>query len=381
MVFFERIGDWIDKDSIPKDLEINLNKIMSQNMSEIRATIKDTVCFNCKKSCTSFCNSHNIPRFCLENIAVDGNVTGPNAILGLPGMGVSIGKQFLGTGEAGTFRIFCRECDSKIFQGHENPDNYYENIPPTQKMLSEIAMKNYIKFISKRKLKIALLERTLEMNLEQIQQQSIEYYPLKHMFEADLEVSKTDLDEYINKYLRAKKLAIKNNSNGFYIIYYRLLDYVVPVAVQAPIAVSIDIEGNIVNDIVNMNPKYRLAYLHLCVFPLKSQTVIIMFIDEDEKRYRKFYKQFRQQNDDNKLEIINYLIFLYCEDYFLVKEISSKLDLKQLENIANLTTIGWDEKPITHTTAYADDFTLSKWNCIPNLLSESHKVRKKIFYY
>ena len=374
-MFFERIGYGIDKDSIPKDLEINLNKILSKNISDSRATIKDTVCFHCKKPCTSFCNSHNIPRFCLENIAVDGNITGPNAILGLPSMGVSIGKPFLGIGEAGTFKIICRECDSKIFQEYENPDNYHENITPTQKMLSEIAMKNYLKFISKRKLEIAILEKTLERILEQLQQQRIEYYPLKTITEYRLRVSKIDLDAYINKYLRAKKLASKDNSNGFYIIYYRLVNYVVPVSIQAPIAVLIDIENNIVNDVINMDSKYKLADLHLCVFPLRNQTAIILFIDEGEKRYRQFYKQFRKQNEDDKLGIINYLIFLYCEDYFLAKEISSKLDLKQLKNIANLTTTGWDVKPITHTSVYADDFTLSKWNCIPNLLSETYKVR------
>lgn len=368
---FERIGQGIDRGSIPRDLEIELNKRMSQTMSEVRAETKADVCFHCGKPVTSFCNSHNIPRFCLENIGVDGRVTGPNAILGLPSMGVSIGKESIGISEAGTFRIICKECDSKIFQEYEDPTNYFEQVPPTQKMLAEIAMKNYLKFISKRKLEIAIAGKVLK----QCPTQGIEAHFIKLECETRLKTSKIDLEAYINEYNRAKKFANKNDSNGFYVIYYRLLNYVVPVAVQAPIAVSIDLEGGIINNIFNMDPEYRLADLHLCVFPLKTQTAIIMFIAQGEKRYRNFYKQFRKHNENEKLGIINYLVFLYCEDYFLSKEIQSVVDLNQLKDIANLTPVAWSTNSVTPTGALAKEFTLSKWNCIPNLLSESYKVR------
>ena len=231
-MFFERIGEGVDKNSIPKDLEIELNKKMSRVISGVRAEIKDTTCFYCGKPVTSFCNSHNVPRFCLESIGIDGKVTGPNAILGLPSMGISIGKEFIGIGEAGTFKIICRECDSKIFQEYENPDNYLGDTYPAQKMLAEIAMKNYLKFISKRKIEISLWERLLDLYSQG--QKGIEYPLSKRQLDARLKTSKIDLHDYINGYNRAKKLASKDNGNGFYIIYYRLLDYVVPVAVQAP---------------------------------------------------------------------------------------------------------------------------------------------------
>ena len=75
------------------------------------------------------------------------------------------------------------------------------------------------------------------------------------------------------------------------------------------------------------------------------------------------------------MAIVNYLIFLYCEDYFLAKGIQSSVDLNLLKNVANLTTVGWDVKPIKDTSVYAEGFTLSNWNCIPNLLSEHFEVR------
>ena len=61
--------------------------------------------------------------------------------------------------------IICRDCDSKIFQEYETPENCHTDIPPTQKILAQIAMKNYLKFISKRKMEIALLEKILEQRL------------------------------------------------------------------------------------------------------------------------------------------------------------------------------------------------------------------------
>ena len=177
-MIFERIGEGIKKSDITKDIEIALNKRMSRIMSEVKSETKGDVCFFCGKPVTSFCNSHNVPRFCLESIGADGKVTGPNAILGLPSMGVSIGKDYLGISEAGTFRIICRECDCTIFQDYENPDNYFETTPPSQKILAEIALKNYLKFISKRKLEIALLEKSLTTCPEG----EIEY----HLFDVEL---------------------------------------------------------------------------------------------------------------------------------------------------------------------------------------------------
>ena len=153
-MFFERLGYGIDKYSIPKNIEIFLNKKMSQTISEVKNSIKEETCFYCGKQVSSFCKSHNVPRFCLENIGIDGEVSGLNAILGLPQMGISIGKEHLGISEAGTFKLICRECDSQIFKEYENPNNYISINPPSQKMLAEIAMKNYLKFISKKNLKL-----------------------------------------------------------------------------------------------------------------------------------------------------------------------------------------------------------------------------------
>lgn len=136
-MFLEHIGYGFDKSFLSKDEEIELNKKISQLLTTVRKNVKDAKCIYCGKSVTSFCNSHTVPRFCLDNIDIDGEVTGPNAILELPNMGVPIGKEHIGINSSGTFQILCRECDGIIFQDYENPNNYYEDTPPTQKIACE----------------------------------------------------------------------------------------------------------------------------------------------------------------------------------------------------------------------------------------------------
>ena len=135
-------------------------------------------------------------------------------------------------------------------------------------------------------------------------------------------VKSLDLKAYTSCFKRAKK-CYQKGSTGYYIVYYQLLDYVAPIAVQSPIPLSIDIEGGVINNIFNQDPSYNPTDIHVCVFPLKDKTAVLLFIDDGDKNYRKFYKQLRKLNDDEQLGVINYIIFLYCEDYFLAKGISS----------------------------------------------------------
>ena len=71
----------------------------------------------------------------------------------------------------------------------------------------------------------------------------------------------------------------KNNSTGcFQVLYWKKLPYVVPLAAQSPIAVYKDMYGNIINDLYDTNPDYRIQNLHLCVFLLKWNHCITLLI-------------------------------------------------------------------------------------------------------
>lgn len=52
-----------------------------------------------------------------------------------------------------------------------------------------------------------------------------------------------------------------------------------------------DFEDEVINDIYNMNPDYHTKEIHIAVFPLEQESIIMLFIDARDRRYRKFYKQ------------------------------------------------------------------------------------------
>lgn len=75
---------------------------------------------------------HSVPQFCLQNISVAGKFYHSGNLVDMPML-----NKDKGIGEAGTFKIICRECDSSVFNDYENPEAYYQG--PTDKMLAQIA--------------------------------------------------------------------------------------------------------------------------------------------------------------------------------------------------------------------------------------------------
>ena len=302
-MIFERVDRGFNKKYISRDDEIELNKQMSKTMSEIRKSLKTGKCFYCGKTISSCCNSHNVPRYCLENIAKNGSVLGPNAIYELPKMGMAIGKNSPGINESGTFYLICDECDNTIFKDYENPKNYKEGLIPTQKMLSQIAMKNYLKFIHKRQLEIALWEKAYH----DLDNRNDPFSYIGRMECATrLQVSKMDLKEYIKDFERAKLFSGLVKEPGYHLIYYTLLNYVAPIAIQAPIVISIGLDGEIVNDIFSTDPDYKINDLHLCVFPQKETTAVLLFVENGDTHHKQFEKDFEKLDDESKIGIINY---------------------------------------------------------------------------
>lgn len=298
-----------------KDDIIKASKAINNLIKESRAMSKQSNCYYCGEPCDGFCNSHTLPAFCLRNIAQKGKVFYSNSILDLPSL-----KDDKGVNESGTFHLICRDCDSKIFQEYENPDNY-ENIP-TVKMLAQIDMKNNLKNISKRLMEIemySLMGKQIGMSEQWV--------------DAKNSVSKLDLEEYKDSFSRAKKRDVKPFSGDYYVGFYEKLPYVVPVAFQGTVALIFDLEGNVINNIYNPDPKYKIKNVGICIFPLKESSIVMLFVDKENTRYSKFFRQLKKLDLENQLSVINYIIFSYSEDYFL----SPILDKKVLDKLTLLS--------------------------------------------
>lgn len=346
------------KELMKENLVTNRIK-MAKVFSKAKAEAKLDKCFYCHKKVQGFCNSHTVPAFCLKNIAKEGKVFYSNSFLDMPIM-----DNEKGVNSSGTFQLICRTCDGTIFQDYENPDNYAKI--PTSKMLAEIAMKNYLKMISKRliELQIPKAARSLlgnyPMSLEQIQG----------------DIKNIDLQENTKYFEKAKRLSKKAENNDYEIIDYIKLDYVIPIAFQGGIDMICDLEKNIINNIYIPDSTFRLASIHLCLFPLKTESVILLFADKKDKRYRSFRKQLKARSQIEKLAIINYLLFLYSEDFFVSKNI--RLDILQnnslLGVIGKSTDVLISSKETSYLDEVIDEYDLNKYNEIPNLLSKEYRV-------
>ena len=344
--------------------KIEINKTMNGIMREAKLRAKPSVCLICGKEQTSFCNSHTVPAFCLRNIEKNGKVCTSNSIVKYP----FYIKTENGINEAGTFRLICRECDSVTFQEYENPNAY--NSEPSSKILAQIALKNGLKAISKRMNEINMYDILRDRTVGK-----------DKFIDAMTTIEIMDLGEYYSSINKAKSLLKKQSNDGYYLFYYKVLDYVAPIAYQGQVTLYVDFDGNIINDLYCLDAKYKTKDLHVCIFPLENKTVIMLFVDNNETRYRSFYKRFRKLSEEDKLSVINYIILLYTEDYFLTEEIKQVIENDESTSkiIGQTSMLSLTEDDLGHPNTLSeikDIYRLSKHKNVTNILSEKFKLNR-----
>lgn len=353
-----RANPSIDKDK-NRDVIIDATKEFNKLMRDGREHAKLNNCYYCGIECDGFCNSHTVPRFCLKNIAKEGKVFYSNTILDFP-----LQKKEKGINEAGAFRLICQKCDNEVFQDYENPDNYEEL--PSVSMLAQIDMKNNLKNISK---------RLIEKELYDIMPGKIGLS--EGLAQRQNEVNDLDLKEYKEAYIRAKKCSLKPFPGDYYIGYYTKLPYVVPIAFQGTISLIFDLEGNVINNVYKQDPKYKIKYINLCIFPLKEYSVVMIFVDRKNERYSRFFKQLKKINSlEEQLSVINYILFLYSEDYFLSPNVPQN-DLKKLTALSAKTSQFFSLTPLSESEfleTVKANFDFHDRNNVPNLLLDKYAV-------
>jgi len=354
-----KLDNFPDTSEISKDRIIAAKKQMNGLLKQAKTQAKQDTCYICGNPCTSFCNSHTVPQFCLRNISKDGKVYYSNTILELP-----LTKEDKGLNESGTFHLICRDCDSKVFSDYENPDNYNSKL--TTRMLAQMEIKNNLKNISKRLIELQLYDLMLGMEMP------------NYWVEAKKQVSILDLKEYNTCFKNGLKRNNKPFDGDYYVPIHIELPFTIPIAFQGAIALFNDLEGNQINEIHNLDPNYVIENVYLSVLPLKDKSVLIMFMKSGVKRYSRFFKQMKKLTQLEQLSVLNYIIFAYCEDYFISPDVP-KDSLKMLVQIAGQTTEGLltsDHQPdlnevfkkVSPIYNYNDRYN------IPNLFLEQYKI-------
>jgi hypothetical protein len=191
-----------------------------------------------------------------------------------------------------------------------------------------------------------------------------------------IKISEVDLEEFKLAYNVAKKRDINPFPNDYYMGFYERLPYTVPIAFQGTIALIKGLDGSVINNVYSKNFNYRIKNMSLCIFPLKNSTIVMIFVDGKNKRYSQFFRKLKKEELKTQLEIINYILFLYCEDYFISPNVSREV-LDELKKISSKTSGVITNIPFESDTKIEfakERFDLNHRIKIPNLLSEKYSI-------
>lgn len=282
---------------------IEARKQFSKLMNKSKQQAKKSECLWCGKKITRFCNSHSLPQCILRNIDTDGKIDYFNSMINLP-----LINSDKGISEAGTFKLLCRECDGKIFQDYENLESLC-NIP-SESILEEIALKNILMMLNK---------RYIEMQLYNNMQND---FNMPYPYEARQEANSLDERDFWWDFVRVREMINLSDEkkSKFKLFYWRKLDYIIPIAFQGLVTLYGDLDGNMVTDIYNTAEDLIVKHMHICMFPLETSSVVFAFYHEDDKEYDNFANQFAKLDDNEKLTVISYIVYEYCEDMFFAKK-------------------------------------------------------------
>ena len=364
-------------DGASKEKLIEFNKIMSQITKRSEVNTDRASCFLCKEN-KRFIVSHSIPESVLYNIAINGYVDIPAAILGVPKLG-----QLQGVQKAGTFRLLCSDCDNNVFSDYEN--SIESKIKPSGRILAEIALKTYLKELNKKFLEIPEfddpeLRKVIypedPNNIISIFESWVAFRSKYSLLDRMKKRAELDKKCYLADILYAKKYIDSNyQANGYYLHYYKQLDYVVPIAFQGRITLWGGFDDEMVNCI---NDKEKYSDLHICIFPMRYGTKVFMFTKNNDKTLRRFIKSFNRLDPEDQLRTICYIIFVYSEEIYMNPELKNKLG--EISGVKDaITSIGQTihTEPVTNveqTLALIRRNSLTKRHNFPNLLSEKYKI-------
>lgn len=330
-------------------------------MNEARKESKNEKCKYCGNRVASFCKSHSIPEFILKKITQDGWIYSSNLYFEQPILDTE-----KGINNSGTFHNICRECDSKIFQDYESEERLKNEI--SNKMMAEIALKNILQEHYTKKVNIKILEMRkakAPMARENIIMETAEKTHITPL--------KIDVKELEKDFKIVKKIIDKNLKSGFKLIFSHQLNYVAPIAFQGQICLFSDLEGNIINDMYNMDERTQMQYIHLAVFPLENTTRVLLFFHKNNNRYFKFEKQFNRLSLEEKLQLIAFTIFLQSENFYLSKQIDE--EIKNNEGIKNIAKITGELYNITEEMKRKRAELMQMFPIVPNVLSEKYKIK------
>jgi len=339
---------------------IEARKIYSRLMKESRKQAKKQNCLWCDKKITSFCDSHSVPQCVLRNIDVEGKLDYFNTLLNIPFIDADKGMA-----NAGIFNLICRECDGTIFRDYEDVNKLSSQ--PTEEMLEEIALKNILMMLNKRYFEIKLYDNMEKNNIP-------------YAYEVKQKANSLDEKDFWYAFVRVKSMIEKKEGfdSKYKLFYWKKLNYVIPIAFQGLVTLYGDLDGKMVVDVYDNTEDMIVKHMHICMFPLEKSSVVFAFYHEDDTEYDRFAEQFQMLNEEEKLSILSYIVYEYCEDMLLAKKFPHRtwFNNKIKETFSDTSEIwAFDEEHAEYMKKIEMQKLKERDKNIPCILSEKFAVK------
>ncbi len=259
-------------------------------------------CVLCHRPMDCAANSHSIPRFVLKTIDDEGWVFNSKYVM----FPEDTAGQHDRIKNSGIFHLICNDCEHSYFADYEQEKNLQKE--PTDRILAEIALKNCL---------LQLYKTRVEIEEFKIWKNK---YPNDPFFVKRLEVlNNLDLPTFTEAVKRYQKYIEESAINQFRILFWKVLLYRTPIAVQGQIPLREDMGGRIVNDGHNYNQKTQSMLV--AVLPMKKTTAIFAYYDRINKRYRQLERYMNASSDEKRLAFLNHRIIAHSDNWFFSKDI------------------------------------------------------------
>lgn len=116
--------------------------------------------------------------------------------------------------------------------------------------------------------------------------------------------------------------------------------------------------------------------MHVCIFPEKEYTYILVFIKKHFDRYSKFIKHYTSLKLEERLQVLLFIILKYSEDYFyssFIQDIDSNPVVHEAITTTTMMNCDPDEEETSKLKKCIQVYDLNNYNKLPNILAENFK--------
>lgn len=300
----------------PKKIDIWLNKQFNEQKYKANQMGMLSHCRLCGKQLSGKVNSHSVPQMILKNIETKGEYVQPTVALNKGAVFGPFGRMNrFGLNNAGTFHLICHECDKHYFSDYEKPELWEQVSIDGEKALSDMVLAEIY-------LKSALRERykkefALNFDILTNARYDSEGIP-QNIATISYELSVREDDTLID---RCKRIIEEGLQNQFQIIHLDVLEHSSNIAAQALFPIQKVPTDEIINNVFNLNPDYRIVLIEMVVFPLKDKTICLSFcLSEDVERLLPFIRYLNGLSKTAKRKLFQSTLFAYTEEIYMNEE-------------------------------------------------------------